>query len=303
MSASDPGLARALAMYRGVFAPELERGIDATRRRFADMTAALEPGELPEPERAEFGGVPALVAGTGERAVVWFHSGGYVLGSSRTHLRFATDLAAAAGCRVIVPDYRLAPEHPFPAAPDDASAVLDAVIDRLGAEQVVVGGDSAGGALTLVASIRRRDRGLAGAAAMILLSPLLDLTGGGLSMVTNAERDPAISAQGLRDVRWAYLQGHDPRDPQASPLHADLGGLPRALVLVGGAEALLDDSRQAAAAMNAAGGRAVLREYPDMCHAWPLFGFLDESRAALGEMADFVGACTSNTRGDAGVSG
>lgn len=290
-------------MYRGVFAAELERGVEATRRRFEDMMAGLEPDDLPEPERSECGGVPVLVAGAGDRAVVWFHSGGYVLGSSRTHLRFATDLAAATGCRVIVPDYRLAPEHPFPAAPDDASAVLDATIDRYGAARVVVGGDSAGGALTLVASARRRDRDLTGAAAMILLSPLLDLTGSGASMLGNAERDPAISARGLRDVRWAYLQGHDPQDPQASPLGADLAGLPPALVLVGGAEALLDDARQVTASMIAAGADAVLHEYPEMCHAWPLFGFLDESRAALREMASFVAASMPDTRGDVGVSG
>jgi epsilon-lactone hydrolase len=293
--AEPSAIDRANALYAGVFDPELELSVPALRARFEAMMATFPVPDDAAVEEVEAGGVPSVRVAAGDvvggRAIVWFHSGGYVLGSAHGHRSFAAALSRASGRPVLMVDYRRAPEAAFPAAVDDAEAALSATIDELGAKNVVVGGDSAGGALTISALCRRRTAGGAQPAAAVLLSPLLDLGATGASIELNAATDVAVTRAGIRSIVAAYLQGQDRLNPEASPIGADVAGLPPTLVLAGGAEILLDDSRRIADRMTAAGTAAQLLVYPGMCHAWPLFEtFLPEGRQAIDEISAFIQA-------------
>lgn len=293
--AESSAIDRANALYAGVFDPELEQSVSALRARFDAMMATFPVPDDATVEAVEAGGVPSVRVTARDavdgRAIVWFHSGGYVLGSAHAHRSFAAALSRCTGRPVLLVDYRRAPEAAFPAAVDDAEAALSATIDELGAENVVVGGDSAGGALTVTALCRRRTAGEAQPAAAVLLSPLLDLAASGASIVLNAAADVAVTRVGIRSIVAAYLQGQDRLNPEASPIGADVTGLPPTLVLAGGAEILLDDARRIAERMTAAGTQAQLSVYPGMCHVWPLFEtFLPEGRQAIGEINAFIQA-------------
>src|SRR5690606_27752911 len=158
-------------------------------------------------------------------------------------------LSRAAGVTVALADYRLAPEHKFPAAHDDGAAVLSALVAEYGAANVAVGGDSAGGGLALATLPTLRDRAESLPSSAVFISALLDLTASGPSVDEFDGKDIAVSRGSILNIGGAYLQGHDPKDPQVSPLFGDLGALPPALFMVGSGEVLLDDSRRAAAAI------------------------------------------------------
>ncbi len=241
----------------------------------------------------EAGGVPALwvdVPGSSaERVVVWLHGGGYVLGSALGRRGFAAELSRLADARVLVPDFRLAPEHPFPAAVDDALAVYRWAAERVGPEHMVIGGESAGGGLAISTVLAARDMGLPLPAGVVPVSPWTDLALTGASYLTNMHLEPVATDGAYARIRDLYLQGHDPRDPLASPLYADLSGLPPFLVMVGGAETLLDDARSFAEAVDRAGGRADLRIEPDMVHYWHLFSaILPEGQEAVRTISEFA---------------
>ncbi|MFC8528879.1 alpha/beta hydrolase [Nocardia sp. NPDC057227] len=229
--------------------------------------------------------VPCLRVGTGTRTLVWFHGGGYVMGSPHGYRAAAATLSAALDAQVLLPDYRLAPEHPFPAAFDDATAVLTALSAD---DTLIAGGDSAGGGLVLAATSAARDRGAATPSAVIAVSPLADFTASGDSFTTNAGTDPVISARALRGLAASYLRGHDPSDPRVSPLFAAFHDLPPILFLASDREALRDDAVRMHATARAAGNRGALSIHPDACHAWTLFADLPQARRALAEMTDFV---------------
>lgn len=291
MGGESPEILRTREEYASVFDPALERTVGAMRGRFAEL---MQRAPIPDDvaiDGLDLGGVATRrVSSPGADAApfLWFHSGGYVLGGSAEHTSFAASLSRATGRPVLLPDYRMAPEHPFPAAVDDADAALSAALDAFGPE-LVVGGDSAGGALTLSCARHRRDAGEPTAARLIVVSALADLTGDSLTLQTNAERDPAVSWRALRDVRHIYLAGADPRHPDASPALADLGGLPPSLVLVSTAEVLLDDSRRIVRGMREGGTEVESVEVDDVVHAWPLFeSYLPEGRDALERIATFV---------------
>ncbi|WP_051163643.1 alpha/beta hydrolase [Nocardia brevicatena] len=291
----DAPVARADALYEGVFGARHEQSIEATRERFESMLARFPIDPAVVVDEIAVGGVPGLrvtaPGASATRVLVWFHSGGYVLGSARGHRSLAASLSAATGRAVVLPDYRRAPEHAFPAAVDDAGAALAAVLDGgCGpVTDVAVGGDSAGGALTLTSLVRRRDAGGRLPTRAVLVSPLLDLAGTGTSMVTNADLDRAVSKQGLRTIVALYLRGIDRAHPEATVLNADLHGLPPVLVQAGGAEVLLDDSVRVSDRLTDAGVRTRLYIYDGMPHAWPLFGsFLPAGRAAVEEIAAFL---------------
>jgi epsilon-lactone hydrolase len=287
----SPANRRTREEYAGVFDPALERTVDAMRARFSALmaTAPVDPDVTVDP--LELGGVPGLrVAAPGAAGIpiLWLHSGGYVLGGSREHTSFAASLSRETGRPVLLPDYRMAPEHPFPAAVQDADAALEAALAEFGPE-LAVGGDSAGGALTLTSARHRRDAGGALPARLVLVSPLADLTGDSPTLVGNADRDPAVSRSALRDVRYVYLAGADAHDADASPALADLGGLPSTLLLVSTAEVLLGDARTIAAAMREGGTAVELVEVDDVVHAWPLFeSYLPEGREAIRRIAAFL---------------
>src|SRR5438552_1164232 len=198
-------------------------------------------------EAVDAGGVPAeqvTVAGAdGTRTILYLHGGGYCIGSPRTHREFAARLARAADATVVLIDYRLAPEHPFPAAAEDATAAYRWLLGRGQAPaRLVVAGDSAGGGLTVATLVSLRDQGVVLPAAAVCLSPWVDLEASGESMTTKAGADPLIDREGLDQMAAHYLGGADARTPLASPLYADLAGLPPVLIQVGTAEVLLDDA-------------------------------------------------------------
>lgn len=237
-------------------------------------------------------GVPALSVVAGQdiddNVLVWLHGGGYVMGSARGYRHAAAALSRAMGSRVIVPDYRLAPECPFPAAVDDATRVLGAVVAEYGPERTVLGGDSAGGGLTVATLIASRDSNCPLPAAAAVVSPLADFTVSGASVAPNRDTDPVITQRDLGLLATAYLQGHDPRDPLVSPVFGSLAGFPPILLLASDSEILLDDAVRLHDAVQAGGGTSTLSVHSDTCHAWTLFtDFLPQAREGVAEIADF----------------
>ena len=251
-----------------------------------DDTVAVEAGEL--------GGVAGewLTPTTADagRVVLYFHGGGYNIGSAETHRSMLTHLATRARTRVFSADYRLAPESPFPAAIDDATAAYEGLLAG-GADpaRIVVAGDSAGGGLALALLTRLRDTGVALPAGAVALSPWTDLAGSSASVSANEDLDIMLGRPLLHHWATAYLDGADPEHPLASPLHADLTGLPPILVQVGDTEVLLDEGVRFAARAADAGVDITLQVEPDMFHVWPFFaGIVPESDAALADASDWI---------------
>jgi monoterpene epsilon-lactone hydrolase len=232
----------------------------------AELRAAFVPGDRlhPVPDdvlvtEVDAGGVPAhwlAAPGTDAgRVLLFLHGGGYELGSLRSDGELAARLGRASGMRVLFPEYRLAPEHPFPAAVDDVLAAwrwLRAGRD-LSVRSIAVAGDSAGGGLAVALPVALRDAGQGLPAAAALMSPTVDLTSSGASMTERAGQDPVSTPAMLRQFASGYLAGADPETPLASPLFASLAGLPPLLIQVGTADLLLSDSERLAAAAAAAG--------------------------------------------------
>ena len=226
-----------------------------------------------------------------DAAVLYLHGGGYVIGSPRSHRHLAAAIGSAARTRVLLPDYRLAPEHPFPAAVDDAVAAYGWLLDQgIAPSRIVIGGDSAGGGLTVATLLALREAGIPLPAAGVCISPWVDLTCGGGSYTTRAGVDPIVKRQGVGDMATAYLGGKDARTPLASPIFADLTGLPPLLVQVGDDEVLLDDAVQLAERARKAGVETTLEVSDKMIHVWHwFFPMLDEGQAAIDRIAAFVG--------------
>ncbi|MDX1690183.1 MAG: alpha/beta hydrolase [Acidimicrobiia bacterium] len=272
----------------------------ASQRRSLEQTARLVPvvrGTLVDPIDA--GGVPAeWVAAPGagrDRTILYLHGGGYTVGSPRTHRPLVSRLGQASGARVLSVDYRLAPEHPFPAAVDDAAAAYRWVLDHHASPgRLVVAGDSAGGGLAIATLLRARDDGLPMPAGLVLLSPWTDLTASGESLEAKRDEDVWLDPDGVADAAGVYLDGADAADPLASPLFADHTGFPDTLIVVGTAEVLLDDSRRLAERMRAVGVRVLLDEWTDMLHVFPAFApYVPESRRAIRQVGEFVRRRTS----------
>lgn len=235
---------------------------------------------------------PASAAGTDDSSViVYLHGGGYTLGSLDTHRGLTAHLAQYSHCRVLTVDYRLAPEHPFPAALEDAVAVVQALLEGgLSHHRVVLAGDSAGGGLALACAVAMRDLGLPRVQALCLLSPWADLALTGDSVAALASRERVLSAAWLRECAAAYA-GDQLQASLASPLQAELDRLPPCLIQVGSEELLLDDARRLAERFEEAGGACELQVAPDLWHVWPLFaGWMPEANAALQAIGDFIRA-------------
>ena len=245
-------------------------------------------------ERVNAGGVPAeWVSAEGsaaDRAVLYLHGGGYIIGSVRTHRVLMAGLSKASGARVLGLEYRLAPEHPFPAPVEDAEAAYRWLLaEGYDAANIAVAGDSAGGGLTVSVMVQLRYLGLPMPGAAVCFSPWVDLEGVGESMDTNAEIDPMVQREGLSFMAEVYLGGCNPRAPLAAPLYADLQGLPPTLIQVGSAETLLDDSTRLADRTRAAGVDVRLDVWEDMIHVWQLFApMLPEGWEALAQAGEFI---------------
>jgi acetyl esterase/lipase len=231
--------------------------------------AALPPGV--RVEAASVAGIPAEWVRGPEQAgaLLFLHGGGFTSGSCITHRELAARLALSSGLAVLVLDYRLAPEHPFPAAPDDAAAAYRWLLDQGWAPgQLALAGDSAGACVALSALLRLKSNDVAMPAAAALLSPWLDLTLSAASLGTRAASDPLVTRDGLAVAARHYLAGADPSGPMASPLFGDLHNLPPILLQVGGDEVLLSDAERLADLATAAGVHTRLCVWPEMWHVW-----------------------------------
>jgi acetyl esterase/lipase len=237
--------------------------------------------------KAEWVSAPDADAG---RAVLYLHGGGYVIGSINTHRSLAARLSRASKARVLVIDYRLAPEHPHPTAVDDSVAAYRWMLSQgLKPARIAVAGDSAGGGLTVATLVAIRDAKLPLPAAGACLSPWVDLEGIGESMTTKAGVDPIVQKAGLLQMAAAYLGGKDARTPLAAPLYADLSGLPPLLIQVGTAETLLDDASRLAERARKAGVMVSYEPWESMIHVWHLFApMLDEGQQAIDRIGEFV---------------
>src|ERR1700677_4876379 len=224
-----------------------------------------------------------------DRVILYLHGGCYATGSIDTHRDLITRLAAAASTRILGLNYRLAPAHPFPAALDDTVAAYRWLLDLgIKAPMIALAGDSAGAGLALAAALKLRDGGTPLPAALACISPWVDLAVTGASMETNAANDPIVSHPMLLGWAKLYLGDHDPCTPLASPLYADLRGLPPLLIQVGSAEVLLDDATRLAARASAAGVTSTLEVWPAMIHVWHTFPAIPDAREAIAAIAAFL---------------
>jgi monoterpene epsilon-lactone hydrolase len=290
---ASPQLQTAIEAFKAV-GEKLAQAPDLT-----GMRAVLEAMVTPVPADVQCtpvhaGGVPAeWIAAPGaadDRVLLYLHGGGYVMGSIHTHREMVSHLARAAGTRALLLEYRLAPEHPFPAAVEDATAAYRWLLAQgMAPARTVIAGDSAGGGLTLATLVALRDAQVPLPAAGVCLSPWTDLEGVGASMTTKAQVDPIVQRDMLLNMATLYLGQAPPQTPLAAPLHADMRGLPPLLIQVGAAETLLDDSTRVAARAKAAGVRVELEVWDDMIHVWQLFAaILPEGQQAIEKIGTFI---------------
>ncbi len=287
---ASPQLQQTLDMFKEMGAKMAEaKDINAMR---AIMIEAQAPaGVTCTP--VEAGGVSAewsVADGADQdKVILYVHGGGYVMGSAGSHRDMTGRLSQAAGARVLSLNYRLAPEHPFPAPVDDAVAAYRWLLGQgIQASNMAIAGDSAGGGLALAALIAIRDAGEPVPAAGIGISPWVDMEGTGESMTTRAAVDPVVQKEGLLGMAKIYLGGADPKNPLAAPLHANLAGLPPLLIQVGDSETLLDDATRITERAQKADVDVTLKIWDEMPHVWHLFApILPEGRQAIEEIGTF----------------
>jgi len=285
-------LNRVYEMWRGVLK---DRGSDLTTMRdtveefYRSNFRLMEDVEV----EAVFTPVPGLwittPAGRG-RTILYFHGGGYALGSAKSYAEMTSWIARAAQARVFVLDYRRAPEYRFPAALEDAALAYRWLVSS-GADPrtLAVAGDSAGGGLTLALLTALRDRGEELPSCAACISPWVDLKMRGESIENRAALDPLLTREGLQQFADWFLGGQDARNPLVSPLYADLRGLPPLLIQVGTSEILLDDALRLEERARAARVQVRLSEYEDMPHVWHVFAsFLPQAKLAAQEIGEFV---------------
>jgi epsilon-lactone hydrolase len=268
----------------------------AERRRRLDEVGSVWPvAEDVTLEAVDLDGLPgewSIVPGSeASRVLLFLHGGGYCSGSILSHRRMVTEAGRAAGMRTLAVGFRLAPEHPFPAAFDDAMRAWR-FLRKLGiaAERIAIAGDSAGGGLTVALINHLRKVRETGPACAWLVSPWTDLTLSGSTLATKDAVDPLIHKAYLKELVDAYLPaGMDRKDPRVSSLYADLKGLPPLLIQVGSAETLLADATRFAAAAGAAEVAVRLEIWPQMIHAWPLWNArLEPGRRAIANAGAFI---------------
>jgi len=246
-------------------------------------------------ENVDAGGVPAAWMITPEvvkdRAILYLHAGGYVQGSIISHQDLAQRISSVSKTKLLILDYRLAPEHPFPAALEDSISAYEWLINNEGynPKNLIIAGDSAGGGLTLATLVKLRDQGISLPAAAVCLSPWTDLALTGDSMKLKVHEDPFVSPDGLMFYARLYLGKTDPKNPFASPLYADFGGLPPLCIQVGSAEILLDDSTRLAKRAREAGVEVQLDIWEDMIHVFQAFAVMaPEGTEGINKIGEFI---------------
>jgi acetyl esterase/lipase len=292
---ATPELDRAIAL-QGALLQEFGGGQTPQdfRSIYSRFMGQFSPPADVEIRPATAGGVPAEwvipPGASAGRTILYLHGGGYLVGAPRDYREMVSRIARAAQARALSIDYRLAPEHPHPAAVEDAVVAYRWLLDG-GADpaRIAVAGDSAGGGLTVAMLVSLRSQGVRLPAAGVCLCPWVDMEMTGASMDTNDAADPLVKRDVLINMAAAYLQNQDARTPLASPLHADLKGLPPLLVQVGTAETLLDDAARLAERARAAGVEVTYEPWPAMIHVWQWFGsFLPEARQAIDRIGEFI---------------
>ena len=285
--------------------PQLQQTLDMFKEMGAKMAEAKDINamraimiEAPAPAGVtctpvEAGGVSAewsVADGADQdKVILYVHGGGYVMGSAGSHRDMTGRLSQTAGARVLSLNYRLAPEHPFPAPVDDSVAAYRWLLGQgIQASNIAIAGDSAGGGLALAALIAIRDAGEPVPAAGIGISPWVDMEGTGESMTTRAAVDPVVQKEGLLGMAKLYLGDADPKNPLAAPLHANLAGLPPLLIQVGDSETLLDDATRITERARKADVDVTLKIWDEMPHVWHLFApILPEGQQAIEEIGAF----------------
>jgi acetyl esterase/lipase len=271
-----------------------EASIEEQRASFEQMASLfpLAADVVSEPVDAD--GVPAewIVApgAADDKIVLYLHGGGYAAGSIKSHREMISRISRAAGVRALAIDYRLAPEHPYPAAVEDSTAAYRWLLSTgVDPARLVIGGESAGGGLTAATLVALRDAGDPLPAAGVCLSPWVDMEALGESMTTKAELDPIVQREVIIELAKAYLGGAHPRTPLAAPLYADLTGLPPLLIQVGTSEALLDDSTRLGERAKSAGVDVTVELWDDMIHMWHFFAaVLPEGQQAIDRIGEFI---------------
>ena len=265
------------------------------RQRLDEVGSVWRPAEDIGLETIDIGGVAAefsIAPGSDpSRVLIFFHGGGYCSGSIASHRRMVTEAGRAARMRTLAVGYRLAPEHPFPAAHEDAMTAWRYLIGQgIAASRIAVGGDSAGGNLTIALINRLRAMGQPVPACAWLVSPWTDLTMSGPSLSLKDVVDPIIHKAYLEELARAYVPGGiDHQDPLISPLFSELRGFPPTLIQVGSAETLLDDATRLARELAVADVAVTLQVWPQMIHAWPVWNArLEDGRRALAQAGEFM---------------
>jgi acetyl esterase/lipase len=267
--------------------------VGGLRRSFDAMVRMFPPPPDVRVEPGTVGGVPGERVtppdAVGGRTVLYLHGGGFVFGSPATHRELVARICRASGAAAWVPEYRLAPENPFPAGIEDCVAAYRGLLEEgTPPHHIVIAGDSAGGGLTMATLLSLRDAGVPLPAAAVCLSPWVDLAITGSSVDARAELDPWIPKEGLRLMANHYLAGGNPRHPLASPILANLSGLPPLLVQVGTSEVLYDDSDRLAARAQASGVDVTFEPWDEMIHVWQFFPMLPEAQEAVNRIGRFI---------------
>lgn len=288
---ASPELTILVTMLREnpIIAPTVEQ----MRQGIEAMTTMLPVAPDVSREKVDAGGVPAeWIAAPGadrNRVVLYLHGGGYVIGSVQSHAELISRVARAANARALALNYRLAPEHRFPAAVDDAVAAYRWLLAQdVHPSRIVIAGDSAGGGLTLATLIALRDARAPLPAAAVCMSPWVDLEGTGESMTARAELDPMVQKEGLVVMAAHYLGDADAKHPLAAPLHADLSGLPPLLIHVGTAEVLYHDATRFHQKARDAGVNATIEVWDEMIHVFQMFPMLPEAHSAVDNLGRFI---------------
>jgi epsilon-lactone hydrolase len=268
----------------------------AEHRARGEQTARLS-GKIPpdvKMERVEIDGVPAAwilpINADSKKVILHMHGGGYVTGGSASHLMMCIPMAQTLKMNMLLPDYRLAPEHPFPAALDDALNAYRWLLSQgHQAKDIIISGDSAGGGLALATVLSLRDGGEPLPAAVICFSPWADLTHAGASHTSNAKRDVVLTTALLQEWALAYTDENNFYNPLVSPIHADFHGFPPLFIQVDDSEILLDDARTLAGKARAHGVKVVLKTWSGLWHVWHALGSaIPETQKAFEEIKQFL---------------
>lgn len=274
---------------------QVEPSVEEIRESFEQIASMVKVPKDAKCEPINAGGVPAewisVPESIKDRVLLYFHGGGYVAGSINSHREYCVRLARASKTRVLLVGYRLAPEHPFPAALEDAVKAYQWLIssEEILPKNLVIAGESAGGGLTVATLLKLRDDNVELPIAGVSLSPFMDMAVTGDSLKTKAEIDPLATQEMLEFDAKLYLGGEDSRNPLASPLYADLKGLPPLYIQVGSAEILLDDSIRFVDAAKAAGVDVKFEIWDDMIHMFQMFATMaPEGQDAINKIGEFV---------------